>query len=448
MKALSLALVVVISCGPQSREPGNNNGDVDAGADAPPDEPMALITGRVFAPNHGPGQVPPGQEIPIAGALVYISDTRPAPIPDGVFCEACVATPNGGTLTTADGSFELVVSPGPYYLVIQKGQFRIEHEMTFSLGTTALPPNVTTLQAQWNPAMGIYMPRVAMAQGTNDSIEDILAKLGFGTLSGNGFGGPVGENGQTELAIYQYAGVDPGSVTYLLQNLDEMRKYHILFFPCATSMSSLDNLLRDQTVLANLRRYVNEGGKLYVTDWSGELADRAFPPQIELGDTGADSTGTYDPVTFTGTLATIGDSNGGLYTSPDAKAVDPGLRDWLGLQTGPSENGSVGMYNPDNFIVTDIWNWIRSLNAVQLGVDDQDLPVYDTPKAWVTGTKPNQAGGQQKPLAVTYQPTGCGKVLYTAFQTSSSKHQGLYPQERVLMYLIMEIQTCSDNPIF
>ena len=53
-----------------------------------------------------------------------------------------------------------------------------------------------------------------------------------------------------------------------------------------------------------------------------------------------------------------------------------------------------------------------------------------------------------KPLAVTYEPTGCGKVLYTTFQTANASHVGLYPQERILIYLIMEIQTCSDNPIF
>jgi hypothetical protein len=78
-------------------------------------------------------------------------------------------------------------------------------------------------------------------------------------------------------------------------------------------MSGINTLLSDQTVLANVRRYVNEGGKLYVTDWSGELSDRAFPQQIELGDLGADSNGTYDPMAFTGTLSLTGDADGGLY---------------------------------------------------------------------------------------------------------------------------------------
>lgn len=448
LRTVALLSILASACGPATRPDPGGDDNVDAHVDPP--GPAAQVTGRVWAPNQGPGQAAPGQEIPISGAVVYISDVKPEPVPDHVYCEACVATPNGGTTTNADGSFALEVSEGTYWLVIQKGQYRIETQMTFSLGTTALPPSMTTLPSRWDPDAGLYMPRVAMAQGTNDNIEDILAKLGMGTLTGgNQFGSPMGENGATELAIYQYGGTAANSVTFLLSNMDEMRKYHIIFFPCATSMTSIDTLLKDQAVLANIRRYVNEGGKLYVTDWSGEIADRSFPPQIQLGGDGnIDSQGTYDPMTFSGTLTLAGTANGGSYDLDDGKAVDQGLHDWLGLQTGPSESGSVGMYNADRFEVTDLWNWVKKLNPVQIGLDDQGMPVYDNPKAWVTGSKPGEPAATNKPIAVTYEPTGCGKVLYTTFQTANSAHQGLYPQERVLLYLIMEIQTCSDNPIF
>ncbi|HEU0033783.1 MAG TPA: hypothetical protein VFQ53_24315 [Kofleriaceae bacterium] len=444
-RALVVSLMIAAACGPSKRDDGN--GDVDAAADGSTG-PYATVTGRVWAPNQGPGMVAPGQEIPIAGALVYITTTAPEPIPDHVYCEQCVATPQGGVLTGADGSFSLDVEPGNYTLIIQKGQFRIDQPIALSTGATALPPNMTTLPSKWDPAAGVYMPKVAMAQGTNDQIEDILAKLGFGTMSGNGFGSPVGDNGAKEIEIYSYSGTGPGTVTYLLQNMDEMRKYHIIFFPCAVSMSGINTLLTNQTVLANIRRYVQEGGKLYVTDWSGELADRAFPHQIQLGDSGADSEGTYDPMTLTGTLTATGDADGSFYNLSDGKAVDQLLHDWLGLQQGPTESGGFGMYNADAFEVTDLWNWIKKLNPVQIGTDMMGQPVYDTPKAWVLGTNPNDSGAVQKPIAVTYEPTGCGKVLYTAFQTANGEHQGLYPQERVLLYLIMEIQTCSDNPIF
>lgn len=447
MRPVSLALLATLlfACGPSGRSDDTGGGDGGGGDGSGGN--YAELTGKVWAPNQAPGQAVMGQEIPVAGALVYVSATKPDPIPDRVYCEQCIATPNGGTLTGPDGSFTLQVSPGRYWVVIQKGQFRLEAEYELQLGTLVMTPQQTTLPSVWDPAAGRYMPRMAMAQGTNDNIEDILAKLGVGTLSGNAFGGPMGEKGP-ELDIYQYTGTGAGTVAGLLSDINQMRKYHIIFFPCSVDMSDINTQLSDQTILANIRRYVSEGGKLYVTDWSGELVDRAFPQQVVLGDTGADSDGTYDATTFTGTLTTAGDADGGLYESPDGKAVDTDLASWLGLQTGPTENGTgIGMYNSQAFEVTDLWNWIKKLNTVQIGVDGMGMPVYDAPKAWVTGTKPGTTGAANRPIAVTYEPTGCGKVLFTAFQTANSAHDGLYPQERVLLYLIMEITTCSDNPI-
>ncbi len=439
-----LILIAFAACGPSGRgDDTGGGGDGGSGSNGN----FAEVTGKVWAPNQGPGQAMLGQEIPVAGALVYVSPTKPDPIPDHVYCEQCVATPSGGVLSGADGSFSLQVPPGRYWVVIQKGQFRMEAEYELQLGALALTSQQTTLPSVWDPPTGRYMPKMAMAQGTNDQIEDILGKLGVGTMAGNSFTSPAGEKGP-ELDIFQYSGTGAGTVTELLQNMTELRKYHIIFFPCAVSMSQIDALLQNQTVLANIRRYVSEGGKLYVTDWSGELADRAFPQQIVLGDAGADSDGTYDPATFTGTLTTPGDADGGLYESMDGKAIDPDLAAWLGLQSGPTETGAgVGMYNASAFVVTDLWNWVKKLNTVQIGVDSMGLPVYDAPKAWVTGTKPGTTGAANRPIAVTYQPTGCGKVLYTPFQTANGEHAGLYPQERVLLYLIMEISTCSDNPI-
>ncbi len=451
MQGLKTSLVVlsilVAACGPS----GRNNGDDTVEIDAPPMGNFATITGKVYAPNQGPGQALAGQEIPVAGALVYVTTARPAPIPEGVYCEQCVATPSGGVLTGADGSFSLDVAPGRYWVVIEKGQFRIESEYELQIGPLAMTAQQTTLPSVWDPATGRYMPRMAMAPGSSDRIEDILGKLGVGTMTGNSFGNPMGEKGP-ELAIYDYAGpvTAPDSVAYLLSNMSELRKFHIIFFPCKAGIpSEINTLLQDQVILGNIRRYVSEGGKLYVTDWSGEIADRAFPQQVSLGDSGADSEGTYDLAEpFGGTLTIVGDADGGLYEAPDGKAVDPGLSAWLGLQSGPTENGSsVGMYNPNMFEITDLWNWVKKLNAVPIGVDANSMTVYDTPKAWITGSKPGTSGGMNRPAAVTFEPTGCGKVLFTTFQTAGAAHAGLYPQERVLLYLIMEITTCSDNPI-
>lgn len=420
------ALVLAAGCGDDGGTP-----------DAAPS--VAAISGRVWAPNQGPSQALLGQEVPVSGALVYASTTRPEPIPSGVYCERCVAVPPNGVLTGADGSFRLEVAPGHYWLVVQKGQFRIEGEYEFAGGVIDVPFEQTTLPSVNDPAMGKTMPRIAMAQGSHDRIEDVLGKLGIKNGTDDG----------PEISVYSWdvAATEMYSVAYLLSNIDELRRFHIVFFPCQTEIpADVAALLRDQAVLTNIRRYVSEGGKLYVTDWSGEVADHAFPQQIELGDAAADSDGTYDATTLAGTLTVDGTADGDFYNVGDARVTDPDLSAWLGLQAGPDDSGMVTTFDPDSFSVPDVWNWIKKTNPVQIGVDAQSQPIYDMPKVWMTGSRPATSGGAARPLAVTYQPTGCGKVMYTPFQTTTATHPGLTAKERVLLYLILEISTCSPDP--
>ena len=48
---------------------------------------------------------------------------------------------------------------------------------------------------------------------------------------------------------------------------------------------------------------------------------------------------------------------------------------------------------------------------------------------------------------MSFEPAGCGRVLFSTYHTTESQHAGLYPQERILLYLIMEIGTCRDPKI-
>lgn len=454
MRKAILFLAAVVACAPSKRG-GEMMGSGSDGPENPDCPTCANVVGKVYAPKWAPGDVAPGQEIPIFGAMVYVTSTKPDPIPQNVYCEACVNAPQGGVLSGHDGSFQLSVLPGHYWLVIQKGQFRLEQEMDFTTGHLNLLPQQTTLPQKNDPQNGAWIPKIAIAYGNYDAVGDILAKIGIGTLSGDKDPMTTGvDNGDSKSEITFYSWTDTGStsVSYLVSNLAEMEKFHIIFFPCSTDVD--DTLLSNQTVLQNIRKYVAEGGKIYVTDWSGELADRAFPPQLDLGDGGfsgdpIDSVGDYDPKTFSGTLTTPGTADGDLYTADDGKAVDTDLSEWLGLQVGPDENDSTPhMLTPDHFTVVDNWNWISKLNSHVKGTDMNGQPIYDDPKAWVTGS--DGAHGVHA-LSVTYEPAGCGKVLYSTFQTAgadaSEAHTGLMPQERVLLFLIMEISACTENPV-
>jgi hypothetical protein len=434
---VTLVLGGLAACGP-SPSADDTGDDGDGGGPAPDayTGPRGKLSGNVWMPMHSP-TLAPSDPIPVYGAVVYVSNVRPDPIPQNVFCERCVDAPASAVYTAHDGAFELDPIPGDYWLVIQKGQWRLEQQITVGESEIVLTDAQTTLPHDHDPANGAYIPKVGIVLGTNDNIEDVLGKVGFDSMNGNDFVDVPG----MEVTVFT-------SASQLIGSLDTLRQFHIVFFPCNTGIDDFGvPELSNQTALDNLRRYVNEGGKLYVTDWSGEVMDRPFPPQITLGDSGADSTGTYDPINFGGTITTAGDSNGSLYTSNDAEAIDPNLNAWLGLQVAPTpSNPTPSQINPDLFEVQGNWNWITALAQVQTGMDPEGLPIYDDPKAWVIGSGP-ATGGAKKPLSVTFEPTGCGRVLFSTYQTANGNHAGLHPQERVLLFLIMEIGVCSDVPI-
>jgi hypothetical protein len=436
-RMIGLVLVALVACGPSTG--GNGDDDDGDGGSGGPDAylgDVGTLTGTVWLPGHSPTQAP-SDPIPVSGAVVYLTTVRPDPIPQQVFCERCVDAPSSAQYSAYDGAFSLNAVPGTYWLVIQKGQWRLEQQITVGPGPLALTDAQTTLPSDHDPANGLWIPKVAIVLGTNDNIEDVLGKVGFDSLNGNDFVDVPGE----EVTVFT-------SASQLLGSLDTLRQFHIVFFPCNVGIDDGGvPELSNQAALDNVRRYVSEGGKLYVTDWSGEVMDRPFPPQITLGDSGADSTGTYDPINFGGTLTTMGDSNGSSYTSNDAEAVDDDLNAWLGTQIAPTPlSDTPTPIDPNLFAVAGNWNWISALTAVQTGVDEESLPIYDEPYAWVIGSGPS-TGGQKKPLSVTFEPTGCGRVLFSTYQTANGNHVGLHPQERVLLFLIMEIGVCSDAPI-
>jgi hypothetical protein len=90
-------------------------------------------------------------------------------------------------------------------------------------------------------------------------------------------------------------------------------------------------------------------------------------------------------------------------------------------------------------------NWIQELHRFQRGTS-QGFPVYDDPKTWVIGSNPTLNDDTKHPLSVTFEPTGCGRVLYSTYHTSISTVATLDPQERILIFLLMEVGGCSALP--
>lgn len=468
--------VGLVGCGPSggngSDEGGNDEGGSDQGdgPDAGDDEggddqstrpdarprvdaaAPATLTGKIWAPNLT-------SDIPIFGALVYATTVKPPPIPQEVFCEECVDAPSNATFSSHDGSFTLSIDPGTYWLVIQKGQFRSERQITVEPGQDlALTAAETTLPSVHDPDNGSWVPRVAVVLGSDDRIENVLGKIGFGTMRNNAL-----TSAGNEMVVYQNLGSRTrpvpadeiaGDGNSLLGNLEAMKRFHIIFFAC-----SVNDVNTSAAVRQNIRSYVNAGGKIYVTDWAGEVMDQAFPPQVTfhdyLDDAGSgrpqlpsDTVGTYDPIALTDSISSLGDADGTVrpFETTDSRPTDADLKTWLGLQSAPTPSSATARpINVDTgFLIDHHYNRINSLTPVQVGVDEQGAPIINTPKVWLEGSARSGAAGQKYPYSVTFEPTGCGRVLYSTYETSGTAHASLYPQERVLLFLIMEIGVCNS----
>ena len=452
---LSIALV---ACGPATAVPSDDaapppdgpsdDARADAGIDATPppdaDPDRATLRGRVWGPSMAPGLAPAGQEMPVFGAAVYVTTERPTAIPSHVYCDRCDAFPAGAALSSHDGSFTLGDIPaGDHWLVIQKGQFRLEQRIHVDAREERdLPATATTLPSRSDLASGLTIPRIAIALGAYDRVENVLGKLGFGRL--NSSGQLLAADG--ELDLYYNGSRAPlptiDTVAALISDYDKLSKYHIVFFPCSEGIFEV----REPQVLRNLRRFVNEGGKIYATDWSGYFADYPFPPQMELGGSQADTVGTYNPRTLEGSIGNYGTSVTASFDSPDAEVVDEHLARWLETQTAAPEGSSTpAPIDPDHLVIRHNRNWVLGLHRFQRGTS-QGFPVYDEPRSWIIGSNPTLDDDVKHPLSITFEPTGCGRVLYSTYHTSTSTLTTLDPQERILVFLLMEVSGCSALP--
>ncbi len=394
---------------------GGGGGSADEGAGEGSDTCVprpsnGTLTGTVHAPN---------LQIPISGALVYVATSDPEPIPDGVYCAQCVgiACDAQFVLTNPDGSFELpIVAGAGQKLVVQKGEFLRVSDIDLDEGANTAAPVASSLPGEWNPAQGMWIPRVAVVETFNDSIFNILAKIGMAEVDGNG-------------ALLQgtesFDLLDQPEGAALLDDLAAMRAYHIIFIPCMAQvgMGTLTELR-----MLNIRQWVAEGGKFYVTDWANEYVYETFPNYQRLHDQDFDpDLGNYDTT---------------------GQVVDPELLAWL--QALPPALQDIGGGYPNllslpSVELIDNWSGIDEIPPVitqdEMG-NDVDVGHY----AWVRG--PCEAcnpTGNDRPMTISAD-YGCGRLMFSTYHTDEGGHVGLTPQELVLLYIILEIGVCFDAP--
>jgi hypothetical protein len=372
----------------------------DGGAKPPA---KAHLIGKVTAPEG---------TIPIAGALVYLTQKTPDPIPGHAFCDHCVeltsATPY--VLTQPDGSFDL---PTPYLgassLVVQKGQFRRIRPVDVKAGDNAVPGDATRFPSKTDDAAGDHIPKMAVVQGAWDAVEVTLAKLGLGTLKKGFLGRPEIDTASFDVLAGQAA-------QSVLGNAGALGQYNIVFLPC-TGDSNSEPLCNDfwqaadAGVKKNLEDFVGSGGKLYVTDWSYEYVRQPFPGYLSwVGET-----------PDIGSACTLNEWNGA------ATMKDPGLEAWMQAQ------GLLPFDAEKNYLQ------IEGVHPVQ-GQDANGDPATITPKVWV------EASG--RPATVSFEQK-CGRVMYSTYHTEADQGSftNLLPQEKALMYILLEVGVCVGQGV-
>jgi hypothetical protein len=388
-------------------EAGDETGD-DCGGINPP-APDATLTGFVYAPN---------LEIPISGALVYLTDQDPEPIPDGVYCAECVELPCDAqfVLTQPNGSFSLPAVSGPgQKLVVQKGQFLHVTNFDIAPGNNPIPPVDSSLPGEWNPAAGHWIPRIAVYEIFNDSIFNLLGKIGLGQ---------VNATGELIMGTEQFDILDPNTDGGMLDSLGEMQDYHIIFIPCMSQLGLGDvSPIRE----LNIRDWTEAGGKWYVTDWANEYLYEPFPTYQDFHQ-------PFDPDLY-------------LYET-QGTIVDPDLHAWLSALPAPLKDVGSG-YPTLNALPSVMFedNW-SGLDAVHdIFVQDQDAEQVNVGHhTWVEGPCGACSDSSSvRPMTVSGQ-YGCGRMMFSTYHTTEISHGGLTPQELVLLYIILEIGVCHGEP--
>src|SRR4029434_10244842 len=120
--ACTALLSLALGCGPTDRtSPSGSPVDSGPGGSAAGDEDDGLtveVTGTVWAPGNAPGMVPPGQEIPVSGAMVFSGSEEPAPPDETVQCTPCTQAPSTAVITDAKGNFKLHVPTGGAWITV------------------------------------------------------------------------------------------------------------------------------------------------------------------------------------------------------------------------------------------------------------------------------------------------------------------------------------------
>jgi hypothetical protein len=378
---------------------------------------------------------------PVPGALVYVPNGAVKSFGAGVSCTQCGAEVSGNPLVTTttayDGTFTLSNVPvgAQIPVVVQLGRWR--RQLTIDVTQSCAATGLGDVHLPRNESEG-DIPLTAISTGAVDSIECILLKMGVdeaefaGTASGSG--------GRIHLYSAGFAGVDanghgPGAAMVdsepeaaLLASGGRFMAYDQIMLPCWG-----DEFLKSSDALASLVSYANAGGRFFATHFSYTWLFQNHPfDGTAAWDVNANRNATANGgsgVPFTGNVDVSANPKGAMFAK------------WLGL---------VGALSSSSPAQVDIESGRHDVDAVKGGAVD-----------WIDGTDPSPPSAAQSKMLLHYtfdtpvgQSAQCGHAIFSDFHVNnqSSTNAGIFPgecdtaaltpQERVLEYMIWDLQSC------
>jgi hypothetical protein len=378
-----------------------------------------IIEGIVWSPGSDLASTLENNRFPVPNVRVIAHTTDPTALPTETYCNSCGSLPSDVQWTFSDpvdGSFQLLLAPNTVYnLTLRIGGFRrIRQIVTPATGTvsyswTSGQPRtaVVTLPASSNLTNGDEIPNFGILSGAYEDMEPMFTGLGF---------------------LYDGPDIQELNDPVVVNSATELSRYHVLLVPDGDGWPGGDGSV--------LREWVAAGGVLWVDGFSYDFVEVPWPDFLSFYDGSSECGSSSAPA------STPGICNNWSSYDFNGLAGYSDLSGWLLLAT---------VNRGASFILENAWNYIHTLSPGVVGVDPAcgsgpNGEVYQLPDVWMYNNDGTPFQSSPAPVTVSW-PYGCGRVVYTVFHTYSGSQQPyeLLFQEKIMMNLIMQMQSCRDG---
>lgn len=428
---------------------------------------LTRLSGRVITPGRTDANTQ--NQVGVPNAFVYILrnndlDDLPA-VPSGIpsggtSCDRCNEQILGpilaGATTDATGSYTIegnIPVGEEFILVVKVGKFRRATQLTLDASAaceeTVLPSdaeeNPTRLPRSMDDGLAVNLPHIAVSTGQLDGIECVFEKIG---IAHDEFGNP-GASGNATERIHLYRGGHSNSPagaridgntphdSNLYDDLGRLELYDIVVADCEGQSWDSNYSQRNQSG-ANVREYVNRGGRMFAShlshSWLRDNGNAAYDAASPFA-TGLGPSATYQSSANSGPDLGTGIISLGR---PNASPRIETFRDWMvneAVTTGPA-------------FTFDIDEPRSQVTA--LGTSSEEFVHCDGGDCSGSNRRTQQFSFNTPYGAPT--DAACGRVAYSGFHVAiGSTTNAIFPnhcsgsltdQEKVLLFMVFDLGAC------